>query len=74
MEMIILTSEQAGQVKGRHGKYSALEPIELIDGRSGLPVDVLQDPDLAEVKDFLSSLPIEEAEVMEPDMPEELMI
>jgi hypothetical protein len=37
MKVIYLTKEQADKVKGRHGKFSALDPIELMDGGYGLP-------------------------------------
>ena len=52
-EMILLTKEQADKVRGRHGKYSALEPVVLDDGSFMLPVDVLKDPENAEVLDDL---------------------
>lgn len=74
MRLIILTSGQSENVRGRQGKYSAIDPIELTDGRYGLPPEVLNDPDLAEVHDFLAALPIEEAEIKEPELPEELLV
>jgi hypothetical protein len=70
--LIILTKEQADKIRGRHGMYSELQPVELVNGNYGLPVEVLADEDLKDVHDFLSSLPVEEAEVKEPEMPEEL--
>lgn len=74
MKLIILKTNEADSVRGRHGKYSALDPIELTDGRFGLPPEVLADPDLSEVHDFLAALPIEEVEIKEPELPEEGMI
>jgi hypothetical protein len=38
------------------------------------PPEVLNDSDLSEVHDFLVTLPIEDAEIKEPEMPEELII
>ena len=46
MKLIILTKEQADDIRGRYGRYSALEPIELPDGMFMLPEDCLKDPDL----------------------------
>jgi hypothetical protein len=73
MNFIILTPEQASQVIGRHGQYSALDPFPLKGGQYGLPVDVFNDPDLIDVHDFLATLPIEDAEIEEPEVTEELV-
>jgi hypothetical protein len=43
MEYIYLTKDQADKVRGRHGKYSALEPIPTGDGNFILPKSVLMD-------------------------------
>lgn len=72
MKFIIFTKEQADNIRGQHGKYSGLDPIELTDGRYGLPPEVLDDPDLSEVHDFLASLPIEEAEIKVQELPDML--
>ena len=72
MKFIIFTKEQAELIKGQYGKYSALDPIELTDGRYGLPPEVLNDPDLSEVHDFLAGLPIEEAEIKVQELPDML--
>jgi hypothetical protein len=53
MEMILLTKEQADKVRGRHGQYSALDPIEIEGGYFMLPVDVLKDPEHKEVLEAL---------------------
>jgi hypothetical protein len=53
MEMILLTKEQADKVRGRHGVYSALDPIPIKDGFFMLPVDVLKDPEHREVLEEL---------------------
>jgi hypothetical protein len=53
MEMILLTKEQADKVRGRHGLYSALDPIEIEGGYFMLPVDVLKDPEHREVLEEL---------------------
>lgn len=47
---IILTPEQAEQIKGRYGKYSAIEPIKTPDGMFIIPEKCLSDADLAEAK------------------------
>ena len=65
---IILTREQAEAIRGKHGVYSELYPIELIDGSYGLPPEVLTDEDLDDVRDYLSSLPVEDKEVKEEDI------
>lgn len=49
MKLIYLTSEQADKVRGRHGKYSALEPVATDNGAFVLPIEVLDDPEHAEV-------------------------
>ena len=49
MEVIYLTKEQADKVRGRHGIYSALEPILADDGNYILPLAVLKDPEHQEV-------------------------
>lgn len=46
MNLIILTKEQAENIRGRYGRYSALDPIELPDGMFMLPEDCLRDKDL----------------------------
>lgn len=50
MAYLILTKEQADQVRGRHGLYSELQPVLLPDGKYALPEECKNDPDLAEVK------------------------
>lgn len=47
--MILLTKEQADKVRGRHGKYSELDPIESDNEMFILPDDVLNDPEHKEV-------------------------
>jgi hypothetical protein len=49
MEVVYLNKEQAEKVRGRHGIYSALEPILCSDGSFILPVEVLKDPEHQEV-------------------------
>ena len=57
---IIITKEQAEQIRGRHGKYSAIEPVPSPDGNYLVPERCLDDPDLQDIK-----AKIEEA--IEPD-------
>lgn len=63
MRHILLTPEIAEAVKGRHGDHSYLEPyIVEKDGEISfaLPEAVLYDPEYLEVKDLLSTMPIED--------------
>lgn len=53
MGVILLTPVQAEQVRGNHGTYSAIDPIQTEDGNFILPMDVLYDPEHAEVLDKL---------------------
>ncbi len=49
MKVILLNKDQADKVRGRHGKYSALDPVLTNDNRFILPVEVLNDPEHKEV-------------------------
>lgn len=51
MSHLIITA----QIRGRYGKYSAIEPVEIPDGNYIVPEDCLSDADLAEVKAILQS-------------------
>ena len=53
---IIITKEQAEAIRGRHGKYSAIEPVLSPDGNYLVPERCLDDPDLKDVKDKIQSL------------------
>ena len=55
--MIVLTSEQADQVRGIGRGGAALDPREMVDGNFILPEAVLEDPAHAEWRELLSSLP-----------------
>lgn len=55
MKLIVLTTQQADQVRGRHGKYSALDPILADNGMYVLLVDVMDDPEHKEVLDQLGA-------------------
>jgi hypothetical protein len=50
---IIISKEQAEKIRGRHGKYSALEPVEFPDGMFGIPERVINDPEYDDIKDTL---------------------
>ncbi len=50
---IIISKKQADKVRGRHGKYSALEPVEFPDGRYGVPARVINDPEFVGIKKTL---------------------
>lgn len=66
MIFILLTEEQANKIKGNYGKYSALDPIQVIEGYA-LPTDVLNDPEFASVHEFLLTLPQQEVTFIEPE-------
>lgn len=53
---LILTTEQANIIKGKHGIYSEIEPILLPDGNYMIPEDCIFDPDLISVKDTLVTM------------------
>ena len=59
MKMIVLDAEQATQVKGNYGKYSALNPIQVVEGYA-LPLSVLDDDEFSSVKDLLLTFPQQE--------------
>lgn len=50
--MIVLTAEQAEQVRG-----PMLDPREMVDGNFILPEAVLEDPAHAAVRELLAALP-----------------
>ena len=50
---IIISKEQAEKIRGRHGKYSALEPVEFPDGMFGIPERLIDDPEFEDIKDTL---------------------
>lgn len=50
MSHIIISAQQAEQIKGKYGKYSAVEPIPLPDGNFIIPERCIDDPDLIEVR------------------------
>lgn len=56
--MILLTLEEANEVKGYSDPMHALHPMELEDGSYVLPASVLDDPFHAEHHELLASLPL----------------
>lgn len=60
MRMIILTAEEADQVRGLSSPGAALEPRDLGDGRFVLPLEVLDDPAHAEKWETLATFPVED--------------
>lgn len=64
MKYIILSTEQANSVRGRHGDHSYLEPFFIKKGDSdiayGLPIEVLNDSEYSDVHEFLSKCSIED--------------
>ena len=55
MSHIILTKEQADAIRGRHGIYSAVEPVPTPDGKYIVPEACLSDADLEDIKTTLES-------------------
>ena len=56
-EFIVLTSDEAAQVRGPALPPYALEPIERLGGVFILPADVLDHPAYAMHAEFLAALP-----------------
>lgn len=50
MNHIIISAQQAEQIKGKYGNYSAIEPVQLPDGNFIIPERCIDDPDLIEAK------------------------
>lgn len=69
---IIISKEQAEQIRGRHGKYSAIEPVPSPDGNYLVPERCLDDPDLADIKQLINGmiLPAKENVQDIEDLPE----
>jgi len=57
---IIISKEQAEAVRGRHGKYSALEPVEFPDGKFAVPERCIDDPEFADIRETLQKYRKEE--------------
>ena len=72
---IIISTTTANLIRGNHGKYSAIEPIPLGDGKFIIPENVLSDEDLQEVTGLIpASNPrktIDEIKVLYPDFQKE---
>ena len=72
---IIISTTTANRIRGNHGKYSAIEPIALGDGKFIIPENVLSDADLQEVTGLIpASNPrktIEEIKLLYPDFQKE---
>jgi len=58
--MIILTQEQAQEVRGVSSEGAGLDPRQLLGGEFALPEAVLSDPAHAEKHEYLSTLPTRE--------------
>jgi hypothetical protein len=71
MKHIIISTTTANNIRGNHGRYSAIEPLPLGDGKYIIPESILSDEDLQEVWDKIPvSNPrktIEEIKAMYPD-------
>ena len=62
MKYIKLTKEQAEEIKGRHGIYSFIEPINY-NGSYTIPESVLMDYDLMSIREKVESF---NGEIIEP--------
>ena len=71
MKHIIISTTTANRIRGNHGKYSAIEPLPLGDGKYLIPENVLSDEDLKEITGLIpASNPrktIEEIKILYPD-------
>ena len=63
MKVIYLDKDQSDKVRGRHGKYSALDPVAADNGMFILPVEVLDDPEHKEVLSDLGACKFAEINV-----------
>lgn len=66
MNMIVLTAEEADQVRGISSPGAALEPRDLGDGRFVLPPEVLTDPAHDDKWETLRGFPIEDVTFPQP--------
>ena len=70
-KLIIISTTTANKIRGNHGKYSAIEPLPLGDGKFLIPENVLSDGDLTEVTGLIpASNPrktIEEIKILYPN-------
>ena len=65
MKVVYLNKEQANKVRGKHGLYSALEPVATDNGMFILPVEVLDDPEHKEVLSELGECKYADIDVIE---------
>lgn len=56
MSHIIINKAKADSIRGKWGKYSAIEPVELPDGNYIVPTACISDPDLVTVKPTLEGM------------------
>lgn len=75
MKHIIISKTTAKTIRGNHGKYSAIEPLPLGDGKFLIPENVLSDKDLQEITGMIpDSNPrktIDEIKALYPDFQKE---
>ena len=53
---IVITPQQAELIRGKHGKYSAIEPVQTPDGNYIIPERCFNDPDLSDVKSQIEAM------------------
>lgn len=68
MSHLIITEAQANQIRGNHGKYSAIDPIKVPDGTYVIPEACLSDVDLAEINNILTTMATNVQDII--DLPE----
>jgi len=74
MKLILLTVEQTEKVRGRHGKYSALDPIAMDNGMFILPIEVMDDPEHKETLNDLGGCKYANVDIhliLDPKRPED---
>lgn len=68
MDILVLNEEGAEALRGRHGVYSALDPVATPDGKFMIPKRCLVDPDLASAVADMNTHTEEENQIL--DLPE----
>jgi len=65
MKVIYLNKDQADKVRGRHGNYSELQPVEADNGMFILPIEVMDDPEHKEVFADLGECKFAEIDILQ---------
>ena len=72
MDVVLLNKENADAVRGKHGRFSALDPVAAPNGKFILPKRCLDDPDLADIASTVVENTEEETQILPlPELGEE---